>query len=141
MPGNSEKKEISGYSMKVLKKETSNQVKGEFGKTVNRFDAPGPVRVEQCMVRTGNSTAAKLIGGIAGVLASTAMGYFLKGNAPVFDSKLKNAVTQVGLGLVGSAVGSFVSKDVTETVDDTLDVVEEFRREVASRKAGERDGR
>ena len=83
----------------------------------------------------GSSTVAMFVGGLAGVMSSMAMGYLLKANAPVFDSKLKNVMTGVGLGLVGSAVGSFVSKDVTETVDDMIDIVEQFRMEVAARKA------
>lgn len=80
-----------------------------------------------------------IAGSVAGILASTAVGWFINDKVPVMDTKFKQYVMKAGMGLVSGAVGSFVADDVTKNVDETVDAISQFRHELESRKA-ENDG-
>ena len=84
------------------------------------------------------SVPAMVIGSVAGMLATAATGYFLKGHKPVMDSKVQKVILDVGLGLVAGTVGTFVSNDISEQVDEGIDTIEAFRQEIQARKEAAR---
>lgn len=88
--------------------------------------------------KPSRSVPAMVIGSVAGIVASTAAGYFLKAHKPVMDSKVKKVVLDVGLGLIGGTIGTIVSNDISEQVDEAIDTIDAFREEVNARKAAAR---
>ena len=50
------------------------------------------------------------------------------------NTTAKNVIMKAGIGLVAGCIGTAVNEDISNQVDETVDIINEFRKEVASRK-------
>ena len=85
-------------------------------------------------VKGKSRSSSILIGTIGGMIVSSGLAMFLKGNMPVLDSPYKTGIMRASIGLVSGTLGSMVGNEMTSTIDDYVDVVDMFRTEVKARK-------